>query len=483
MAKIKRLINFVVPVTACNFRCHYCYVGQEGRNTGEMGKLNYSLEHIQKCMTTERWGGVCNINMCGLGETLLPDYMVPLADKMLENGHFVSVVTNGTVTKRLQELCNFPRDYKERLFVKFSFHYLELRKHELLEHFFENVRLVRDSGIAFTIELTVNDESIPHISEIRSWCEKETGAVCHVIESRNMLDGLSRLTKLPESEHKVAWGTFHSDLFDFQQTIWMEKRREFCYAGDWICSLNVDSGNLFPCFGGGHLIQNVFEDSNEPIQFAAIGCNCQWPHCFAAHAMLSVGAIPEMDTPTYASFRDRQCADGTSWLTPSVREFFASKLCESNEEYTENKKHYIDALMAFEYGNKDVQHNLEEVGQGIAGALQKRRIHSIAVWGRSRYTEWLLSVLHDAPAKVKYVVDTDFYTDQQPGFVDKLKRRYKYSLKRLVTHGNEQLLLNQYDRLPEVDAMVITDWAHFHSIKEQIPKIYRELLSITELAD
>lgn len=483
MAKIKRLINFVLPVTACNFTCHYCYVGQEGRNTGDMGSLQYSLEHIQRCLTTERLGGVCHINMCGLGETLLPDYAVKLADKMLENGHFVSVVTNGTATKRLHELCDFPQDYKDRLFIKFSFHYLELCKRNLLEHFFENVRMVKKNGIAFTVELTVNDESVPYIPEIQSISEKETGAVCHVIESRNMLDGLSRLTRLPDQEHKEVWGSFHSDLFDFQQELWMEKRSEFCYAGDWICSLDVGSGNLMPCFGGGNMLQNIFEDTNEPIRFAAIGCNCQWPHCFAAYVLLSTGAIPEMDTPTYASFRDRRCIDDTGWLTPSVCEFFSSKLSESNKEYTESKKRYIDALMAFEYENKDMQHNLEEVGHGTAAALQARGIHSIAVWGKSRYTQWLLSILRDTQVDVKYVVDIDFYTDQQPGFLDKLRRRYKYSLKSLVAHRNEQLLLNRYDRLPEVDAMVITDWAHFHGIKEQIPKVYQELLSLAELAD
>ena len=248
--KMKRLINFVVPVTACNFRCHYCYVGQEGRNTGELGQLQYSPEHIQRCMSVERWGGVCHINICGLGETLIPEYTLDLTRRMLENGHYVSVVTNGILSNRLQAFCSFPLEYRQRLFIKFSFHYLELLHQELLEEFFRNVCLIRDNGCAFSVELTVNDETIPYITEIQKICRKEVGADCHVIESRNNLDGFSRLTKLPESKHQKVWFTFHSKLFDYQQTLWMEKRREFCYAGDWVCSLNIGSGWLMPCFSG-----------------------------------------------------------------------------------------------------------------------------------------------------------------------------------------------------------------------------------------
>lgn len=57
MKQIKRLINFVLPVTACNFHCYYCYIGQEHRNTGELGMTAY----IQKALTRERLGGICHI--------------------------------------------------------------------------------------------------------------------------------------------------------------------------------------------------------------------------------------------------------------------------------------------------------------------------------------------------------------------------------------------------------------------------------------
>ena len=39
----------------------------------------------------------------------------------------------------------------------------------------------------------------------------------------------------------------------------------------------------------------------KPIRFEAIGCKCTQPHCYNGHAFLTLGDIPELNTPTYAS--------------------------------------------------------------------------------------------------------------------------------------------------------------------------------------
>ena len=57
--KIKRFIECFVPITACNLRCHYCYVIQENRRTEKIPQLKYSLEHIAKALSKERFGGIC----------------------------------------------------------------------------------------------------------------------------------------------------------------------------------------------------------------------------------------------------------------------------------------------------------------------------------------------------------------------------------------------------------------------------------------
>ncbi len=487
MDNIHRLVNFILPVTACNFRCHYCYVRQEERQTGKIDDLDYSPEHIQRCMTKERWGGICHINICGLGETLLADYAVDLAVKMLENGHYVSIVTNGTITERIKELCNISSELKERLFFKFSFHYLELEKRGKIDVFFENVFLVRSCGCAFSVELTVNDESVPYIPTIRKMCREKIGADCHVIESRNNLDGFSRLTTLPIEEHQKLWGQFNSNLFAFQQTQWMKKRNEFCYAGDYITSLNVGSGWLLPCFSGGEPIQNVFKNPNEPIRFAAIGRNCPWSHCYAAYVLMTSGVIPTVKTPTYAEFRNRECEDGTQWLTKTVSEFFSTKIYETNPQYSHEKELYIDILMSHVYNHHLNSTDFSQVAKEVQSHLGKKNIRTVAVavYGRDdKWIDWFFSLLKNLKIKIKYAVDISDSKGNEETVREKLKHRFKYYVKRWIYCKKEKiLLLNKNDYLPKVDLMIVSDYAHATEIIPFIPVIYKNICTVTELMD
>ena len=56
MRKIKRLINCVLPLTMCNFKCHYCYLSQEKAFNKNIPKLKYDLDTIQKVLRIERLG-------------------------------------------------------------------------------------------------------------------------------------------------------------------------------------------------------------------------------------------------------------------------------------------------------------------------------------------------------------------------------------------------------------------------------------------
>ena len=52
--KIKRFIECIVPVTACNLRCHYCYVIQNDYRTNKIPKFEYSPEYIAKALSKKR---------------------------------------------------------------------------------------------------------------------------------------------------------------------------------------------------------------------------------------------------------------------------------------------------------------------------------------------------------------------------------------------------------------------------------------------
>ena len=122
-------------------------------------------------------------------------------------------------------------------------------------------------------------------------------------------------------------------MFDFKKTIFSQKRKEFCYAGDWSFVLDLGTGVMKQCYES-FKIQQIFDDPDKPIDFTPIGHYCTAPHCHNGHAFLTLGCIPEHKCITYAQLRNRVCADGSEWLKPNVKAFFSCKLKDNNREYS-----------------------------------------------------------------------------------------------------------------------------------------------------
>lgn len=350
MDRIKRFIDISIPVQTCNLRCPYCYIAQNKMFLAALPYFRYNAETIGKALTQERLGGICHFNLCGGGETLLPPQMTDIIYAMLEQGHYIAVVTNGTVTQRFDEICEFPTEYLERLLFKFSFHYTELKRLNKFDVFWGNVRKMRAAGCSISVELTPSDEVIPFIDDIKEMCVREAGAYCHITVARDETDSsLPILTKLDRDEYYKTWNTFDSELFRFKMSTFYVKRKEFCYAGEWSATLNLGTGILRQCYCG-KIIQNIFEDIDKPIKWQAIGKYCTEPHCHNSHVWLTLGDIPEIsggerDTPVYSLMRNRVCADGTEWLNPRMKEFLSTRLYESNSEFSEEEKKRVNRKM------------------------------------------------------------------------------------------------------------------------------------------
>ena len=348
MDRMKRFIDVLVPVTTCTLRCHYCYITHNRLFDNKLPTFKYDVETFRRGLSKARLGGICMINFCGAGETLLPPEMPKYIRAVLEEGHYVMVVTNATVDKAFKEMAEWPNDLMERLFFKFSYHYIELKKRNLFGRFFANIRKMREAGASFTLEATPSDELIPYIDEMKAMAVKEVGAICHVTVARDMHNRsiIPILTeKSPEDYYKI-WSVFDSELFDFKFSAFSQKRKEFCYAGDWTSFLDMGSGILHQCYCSLYN-QNIFDDVTKPIKFKAIGHYCQQPHCYNAHAFLTFGAIPELKTPSYASLRNRFCNDGSEWLNRKMKEFMSCRLINHNMEYTNQDKYYSDLEMWF----------------------------------------------------------------------------------------------------------------------------------------
>lgn len=342
---LKRFLEVYIPTEKCILTCSYCYVSQEGSTSGEITPIGRTPMEIRKALSRKRLGGVCLLNFCAGGETLLGEDLLPVIHELLEEGHYIQIVTNGTITKRFLEISTWKDNLLEHIFFKFSFHYIELKKRNCLELFYNNVRLMRNKGCSISVEIMPHDELIPYIDEIKEVSLKNFNALPHLTVGRNnntkRLELLSALTK---EQYKSVWNSFDSEMFRYKMSVFGKKQRHFCYAGEWSCSLRIDTGDLYQC-NGSVFLDNIYDKIDEELHFRPVGYSCPYSHCWNCHAYLCLGVIPDAVAPTYAAIRDRECTDGSRWLTGSFNDFFNQKLKDNNIEYTAKEKVLMNANM------------------------------------------------------------------------------------------------------------------------------------------
>ena len=200
--KLTKYIDIAIPVETCNFRCSYCYISQTHSFTNSKDNFRYSEEHVAKGLSKKRLGGTCLINLCGIGETLFSEYAINLTKLLLQEGHFVIIVTNGCAKdSAYTQFASFPKELLSHLIVKFSFHYLQLQKLNLFEKYWKHVHEIKNAGASISIELCPSDETMPYKDEIKNMCLKEVGALPHITIPRDeRTDGYSILTKLNQSD-------------------------------------------------------------------------------------------------------------------------------------------------------------------------------------------------------------------------------------------------------------------------------------------
>ena len=331
--KIVKFINVHVKMSNCTLRCHYCYVTISKTFGHPIPKLEYSATFIRQALSQKRLGGCCHLNFCADGETLLLPELIDVVRELLEEGHYISIVTNATLSNKIDQLIALPAHLRSHLFIKASYHYLELVERNLIDTFFDNVNRLHKSGISITIEVTPKDELSPYAEEAVNICRERTGASPHFTLARNdRYRHQPLLTNLSREDYRKTWGRFNSTMFNFKERIFGIPVKKFCYAGEWFLCLELLSGNLTKCHGT-PVIQNIYSDLNEPIKLEAIGRRCPRAYCYNGHALLTMGMVPGIESPTYAETRDRVNANGEHWLHPDVRAAFSQRFYENNPHY------------------------------------------------------------------------------------------------------------------------------------------------------
>lgn len=147
----------------------------------------------------------------------------------------MNITTNGTLKNRLKQIIETNKDYIDHLRFSFSFHYLELKRLNLIENFFENINMVKNAGASILVQINLCDEYVPYLDEIKRLCIEHVGAMPQVATTRKEMEKLKEvelMTKLSKDEYVELGKSFDSPLFDFTMKNFNKKRSEFCYAGD-----------------------------------------------------------------------------------------------------------------------------------------------------------------------------------------------------------------------------------------------------------
>ncbi len=333
MKGIKRFIECLIPVTACNLKCSYCYVAQREKNENKMPEIKYSVKQIQQALTQERLGGMCFFSICGAGETLIPKVTLNITSALLKNGHLVNITTNGTLSERVNQLLSIlSNEEKSRLQFAFSFHYLELVRLNLVDTFFNNVKKVHEAGCSFLVQLNLCDDYIPYLDEIKELCIKNVGAYPQIAATRKEINLSSRvdlMTKLSRDAYKELGDQFNSPLFEFTMNNFNVHRNEFCYAGDWTFTLNLATGIMHRCYSCSKGF-DIFKNPNNPIPFCAIGAHCKSLFCMNSSHFMTLGVIPDIDTPSYVDIRNRKMVNGDFWYNSNMLNILSNKLEQEN---------------------------------------------------------------------------------------------------------------------------------------------------------
>lgn len=334
--RITRFFNCLVPIYKCNLKCSYCYLQQRGTKNCNEPEYPHSPKEIATALEPNKVGGVSLINLCASGETLLGNKTSELIQLLLEQGHYVSIVTNLTIPKSIRQIAEF--DGRERLFFKCSFHYIQLKKKKLIGVFFDNIRLLRQANISYTIEIVADDNANGLFDEIIDVMRENDEANPQVLECR--IDPQWDIPVLAEDikKHVAAWERYRSDLYETQQKLWGKRIDKFCYAGELSAEVNLATGELMQCIGT-RVVYNIFDYTGSRIDFCAIGENCRLSHCFIAYVWQALcGNVEEISIPTYAQLRNRKRPDGSEWLNEVVGKAFGNRCIDSIKKYSEDRK-------------------------------------------------------------------------------------------------------------------------------------------------
>ena len=188
---------------------------------------------------------------------MLDDITMEFIYGLLKEGHYVNIVTNATITKRIDEICNsLPLDQRNRIMFIASFHYLELKNKKLLKTYYDNLIKLRNSGVSYYTPMVLCNDYIKIADEIKSSCNEALGIIPQTVRVRDQKSSDLHILTDMEIDDYYDFGIkkFNSKSMQFERDWYQKKINEFCYAGDWYFYLDLCTGEMRACY-----LQPVFD--------------------------------------------------------------------------------------------------------------------------------------------------------------------------------------------------------------------------------
>lgn len=319
-----KLMHFACGLgsSVCNMGCSYCYVDFADPKLKHNSYFSHSIEFILKALSPERLGSCAYFSMCSDGETMLKPGIIELTYGLLMQGHYVGLITNGTVTEKVKRLIEFPEELRSRLLVQNSMHFDELKKKNLLDVYFDNINSLRRSGISVNATMPGSDEDIENIPEIKELCMSRIGFLPMISPIRGErwggeYEGFPLGSKYTWEEYVEIWKDFDSPSIKCRKHT-LNHIDEICFAGMHSGYINIQTGDLLTCVPG-KKIANIYKDITQEIPFLEEPNFCPFGFCSHNGYFLSGREINGAVLPTLYEFHNRYDKEGKPTFGEKIR--------------------------------------------------------------------------------------------------------------------------------------------------------------------
>lgn len=302
MKKVSKAITIYVEGNSCNLQCEYCY--QKNSNPTEKSivvNLLYPIDEMIRAFSPKRLGSLAEITVIGCAETLLTQQIIPFVHGLLEYGHVVTVVTNATLSERIDRLLDCSEECLQNLILKCSFHYRELIKKELLNTYFINIKKALNAGASAYPFVVICQDYVNEFETISKIMMDNLGIQAHCspcTEVNNSFDLRfgANFNPMPneslmEQLDKYFDTRIYKECIKYKS---VDVQSTFCYAGSWSICIDFMTGKMCKCHGCPVESGNFYQNIDEPfIWKEPIAMSCAIESCALQYNFFSEGLMPD----------------------------------------------------------------------------------------------------------------------------------------------------------------------------------------------